>query len=65
MPLCIDSYEKRDVTIFDVPKVCLNAHLPKDTYLLTKFDNKFVDTMCEVNPELVGDVRFEKRGKLY
>ena len=50
------------MTIFDVPKACLNAHLPEDTYLLTKFDNKFVDAMCEVNPELVGDVRFEKGG---
>ena len=62
MSLCIDSHEKRDVAIFDVPGAYLNAYMPDDKFLLIKFDSKFVDIMCEVNPELIEDVRFE-RGK--
>ena len=50
------------MAIFDVPGAYLNAYMPEDKCLLIKFDSKFVDIMCEVNPELVEDVGFE-RGK--
>ena len=62
MSLCINSHEKRDVAIFGAPGAYLNAYMPEDNFLLIKFDSKFVDIMCEVNLELVEDVRFE-RGK--
>ena len=63
MSLYIDSHEKKDVTIFDVPGAYLNSYIPEDKYLLIKFDRKFVNITCEVNPELVQDVRFEKGKK--
>ena len=36
-----------------------NAYMPDDKFVLIKFDNKFVDIMCDVNPELVEDKRVE------
>ena len=38
--------------------------MPDDNFLLIKFNNKFVDIMCDVNLELVEDVRMEN-GKGY
>ena len=64
MTLCIDAHENRDVAVFDVPGAYLNAYMPDDKFLLIKFSDKFVDIMCDVNPELVEDVRIEN-GKRY
>ena len=64
MTLCIDAHENRDVAVFDVPGAYLNAYIPDDNFLLIKFSDKFVDIMCDVNPELVEDVRIEN-GKRY
>ena len=55
---CIYSHEKNR-GIFDVLSAYLNAYMSEDTYLLIKLDNKFVDTMCMTNPELVINIRFE------
>ena len=35
-----------------------------DKCVFIKFDNKFVDKMCDVNPELVEDIRMENGEKL-
>lgn len=55
---------KKDVVIFDVPVAYLNAYIPEDNHLLIKFDDKSVDTMSEVDPELVKGVRFERGKKM-
>ena len=55
---------KKDLVIIDVPGVYLNEYIPENKYLFIKFDNKFVDIMCAVSPELVKDVRFEKGKKM-
>ena len=64
MTLCIDAHENRDVAVFDVPGAYLNAYMPDDKFLLIKFSDKFVDIMCDVNPELVEDVRIENGKKV-
>ena len=33
--------------------------MPDDKILLIKFNDKFVDIMCDVNPESLEDVRME------
>ena len=55
---------KKDLVIIDVSGVYLNEYIPENKYLFIKFDNKFVDIMCAVSPELVKDVRFEKGKKM-
>jgi hypothetical protein len=55
--LVIDAHERRAVAIFDVPGAYLNADMPKDKFVLLKLEGKFVDIMCEVNPEYLEDVR--------
>ena len=64
MTLCIDAHKNRDVAVFDVPGAYLNAYMPNDNFLLIKFNDKCVDIMCDVNLELVEDVRMEN-GKGY
>ncbi len=60
--LVIDAKEDRDVATFDVPGAYLHADLPKNKFVLMKFEDEFVDIMCEVNPEFKEDIRYE-RGK--
>ena len=43
--------------IFDVPGVYLNANMPEDKFLLLKFEDEFVDIICEVNPEFIKGVQ--------
>ena len=64
MTLCIDAHENRDVTVFDVPGAYLNTYMPDDNFLLIKFNDKFVDIMCDVNLELVEDIRMENVKKV-
>ena len=56
LTFCIDAFEDSDVAIFDVPGAYLNADLPEDKFIIIKFENKFVDIMCTVNPELKKEV---------
>ena len=56
----IDAWEKRDVATFDVPGAYLHADLPQHKFALLKLRGKFVDIMCDVNPEYRKRVRFEK-----
>ena len=62
--LFIDAHENRDVAVFDVPGAYLNAYMPDDNFLLIKFNDKCVDIMCDVNPELVEDIRMENVKKV-
>jgi len=43
------------------PGAYLHADLPKHKFALLKLRGKFVDSMCDVNPEFRKHVRFEKR----
>ena len=47
----IDTYEERDVAIFDVPEVYLHAEFPEGETVLLVLRGKFVDIMCAANPE--------------
>ena len=63
--LLINSFEERDVAVFDVPGAYLHADIPDDKFVLLKFEGDyFVDIMCEVNPEYKEDVRYENGKKV-
>ena len=57
--LVIDAYEDRYVSISDVPGAYLHAEMPKGKLILMRLVGKFVDIMCEVNPEYLKYVRHE------
>ena len=57
--MVIDAHEKRSVAIFDVSGAYLNADMPHDKFVLIKFEEQFVDTMCTMDPTLKQDVRYE------
>lgn len=60
----IDTFEKRDVGLFDIPGAYLYAFFKK--FVLLTFENEFVDMMIEVNPDYASEVRYEgKRKVLY
>ena len=50
--------------VFNVLGAYLNAYMPDDKLILIKFNDKFVDIMCDANPELVEDMRMENE-KMY
>ena len=54
-----------DVTTFDIPGAYLHTDLPKHKFTLLKLQGKFVDIMCDVNPEYRNDVIFEKGASKY
>ena len=58
----IDAYEKRDVTVFDIPGAYLHADY--DKFVLLKLEGRFVDIMCQVNPDLKKYVRHENGKKV-
>jgi hypothetical protein len=63
--LLINSFEERDVAVFDVPGAYLHADIPDDKFVLLKFEGDyFVDIMCDVNPEYKEDVRYENGKKV-
>ena len=49
--LLIDYMEHRDVAVFDVPGSYLQTVMPADIRILLRIRDKFVDIMCEVNPD--------------
>ena len=63
--LAIDAFERRAVAIFDVPGAYLHANMPEDKFAVIKFENEFVDIMCEINKELIEDIKYEKGEKYY
>jgi len=62
--LLVDAYEGRNVCIADVSGAYLHAEMPSDKQVLLKLVGKFVDIMCEVNPEYKKYVRYEKGVKV-
>ena len=59
MTILIDTYEGRDVGIFNIPGAYLQAKITPKTdneRVLIKLVEDFVDIMCEVNPELEKNV---------
>ena len=62
--LLVDAYEGRHTTIADVPGAYLHAEMPPGKKVLTKLRNKFVDIMCQVNPEYLPYVRYEGKSKV-
>ena len=62
--LAIDAHEKRDVVTVDIPGAFLQSEMPKDKHIHMKFTDDFVDIMCEVNPEYLPHVRYEKGKKV-
>ena len=64
--LLINSFENRDIAVFDVPRAYLHAAIPKDKFAILKIEDEFVNIMCDVNPAYLNDVRYEgKRKVLY
>ena len=54
--LIIDAHEVKEVAIFDVPGTYLNYDMQEETCILLKIEGKFVDIVCEVNPEHMNNV---------
>ena len=59
--LVMDSYKCQDAVIFDVPGVYLNTDIPNKKYSRLKLVGKFVNIMCDVNPEHKNNVIFDNR----
>ena len=57
--LLIGAYEGCKFISFDVPGAFLQAEMADDKLVLLKLKGKFVDMMCEINPEFIPFVRYE------
>ena len=64
LTLVIDAYEGRHTMIADVPGAYLHAEMPPGKRVLLRLVGKFVDIMCEVNPEYNKHVRYERGVKV-
>ena len=62
--LTINTFEERAMAIFDVPGAYLNSSIPEDKFLLLKLEDKFVNIMCEVNPEFIKEIQQEVNKKV-
>jgi len=64
--LLINSFENREVAVFDVPGAYLHADIPESKFEILKIEDEddFVDIMCNVNPEYLNDVRYEGKKKV-
>ena len=51
--LMIDSFEEREMAIFDVPGAYLNSDMPGGKFVLLKLEDEFVDIIHESNPEFI------------
>ena len=49
--LVIDSMEKLDVSIFDVPGVYLQAEIPEETQVIEEMRGEFIEIICNFNQE--------------
>ena len=57
--IVIDEYEDRKVGTFNVSGEYLQTDLPKDNIMLSLLEGKFVDIMCDINPEHNQNNRFK------
>ena len=60
--MVIDEYEGRKVENFDVPGEYLQIDIPKNNSMLLLLEGKFVDIMCDINPEYKQHVK-NKEGR--
>ena len=64
--MLIDAYEDKKMANFDVSGAYLQTDLPKYKFVLLLLEGKFVDVMCDINPEYKKHVRFKYcRNTLY
>ena len=61
--LIIDAMEERDVAVFDIPGAFLQPEVPEDKMILMRLRGKFVDIMCQVNPEHEPNVIYDSKGR--
>ena len=59
--LLVGVHEGRNFISFDVPGAFLQAEMSDDKLVLLKLKGKFVDMMCEVNPEFEHHICYETR----
>ena len=52
------------MVIFDVPGAYLNAYPPEDKFILLNIEGKFVDILCELNPNHNKNVHVENGVKV-
>ena len=57
--VAVDSYEGRDVAIFNVIGSYLNANTHDEKYVRLNLEDKFMDIMCDVNPDHIPNIRYE------
>ena len=57
--MVIDACEYRNVATFDIPGAYLETDFPKENFTLLLFEVKFVDIMCDINPEYKHHVRLK------
>ena len=55
--VAVDSYEGRDVAIFNVIGSYLNANTHDEKYVRLNLEDKFMDIMCDVNPDHILNIR--------
>ena len=60
----ISAHERRHIITFDVPGAYLHAGIPSDKFRILKLEGKYVDIMCEINPEYAQYVRYENGKKV-
>ena len=60
--LVLDAFQGCDFAIFDVPGAYLNADIPNEKYFRLKLEGRFVDIMCNVNPDHIPNIWY-KNGK--
>ena len=61
--LRIEIFEERAMVIFDVPSAYLNINTIEEKFILLKFEDEFVNIICEVNPEFIKDIQQEGKKK--
>ena len=62
--LVIDAFEGRGVGLFEVPGTFLQAMLPKENFIILKFEGKFVEIIVDCNPIYASEVRTENGKKV-
>ena len=58
----VDTYEGRDVSIFDIVGVYFYADMHNDKDVRLKLEGEIVDIMWNVNPDHIPNIRY-KNGK--
>ena len=62
--LVVDTYEGRDVVIFDVPGAYLNVDMPDEKDFRINLEGEFVDIICNVNPYYITNIWYKNEKKV-